>query len=529
MKPSLLWLLATTSALMLACGGEGAPVAAASRVDAQATPSQRSDGGLSGSAAATPDTASGGIAWSPCVENPDLDCATVSMPVDHQQPHGEQFGMAVIRARATGRAPRIGVLVTNPGGPGLSGVNFLLGGVALQAPIIARLREHFDVVSFDPRGVERSRAVACDLRFDGPPTVASDAVLEGFFKDLGRRYARSCEQRSGAFVYSLGVNNTARDLDWLRAAMGEETLSYVGGSFGTQLGAVYASMYPQRVRALLLDAGIAPDTGGDALVDFWAEHGAAFEFAFARLDRLCRADHRCPLHATGVRAGYDTLAARLKANPAVHNGEALSHLALSQAVSEALYVEARWPTITHALHAALAGRYGPLHKLLRSSALQQQDGLQALVPTLCGTYASRLSPGQTLALNDALMALSPRFQYFRAAPALLPNDQYGLTFPMALCSAWPAAEPVRLRNLRDELANPPLVIANDFDNATPASWSRSLAGTLGFEDAVLRYRGGGHGVITSGLACVDDALMKYLVHLSPPAPGASCEARPLAF
>jgi hypothetical protein len=161
--------------------------------------------------------------------------------------------------------------------------------------------------------------------------------------------------------------------------------------------------------------------------------------------------------------------------------------------------------------------------------LPQQDGLQALVPTLCGTYASRISPAQTLALNAELVALSPRFQYFRAAPALLPNDQYGLTFPMALCSAWPAAEPVRLRNLRDQLANPPLVIANDFDNATPASWSRSLAGTLGFEDAVLRYRGGGHGAITSGVPCIDDALMQYLVHLAAPAQGASCEARPLAF
>jgi pimeloyl-ACP methyl ester carboxylesterase len=473
--------------------------------------------------------AGGGIDWSPCVENPALDCATVQVPIDHQQPQGEQFGMAVIRARATGPGARIGVLVTNPGGPGLSGVNHLLAGVAFQAPIITRLREQFDVVSFDPRGAERSRAVECDLRFDAPPSVPDEALLEQFFKDLGRRYARSCEQRSGAFVYSLGVNNVARDMDRLRAALGEATLSYAGASFGTQLGAVYASMYPQRVRALVLDAGIAPDTGGDALMDFWAEHGAAFELAFARLDRLCRDDRRCPLHATGVRAGYDELAARLKAHPAVHNGQTLSHLALSQAVSEALYVETRWPTIAQALHAALAGRFGPLHKLLRSSVLPQQDGLQALVPSLCGSYASRLSPGQTLAFNAELVRLYPRFQYFRAAPALLPSDQYGLTFPMALCSAWPTAEPVRVRNLRDHLAHPPLLITNDFDNATPPSWTRSLAGTLGFEDAVLRYRGGGHGAITSGLPCIDDALMQYLVNLSPPAPGASCEARPLVF
>jgi pimeloyl-ACP methyl ester carboxylesterase len=222
------------------------------------------------------------IAWAARPEFSSLECGVLQLPMDYRQPGGQTFGMAVIRARATHPQQRIGVLLTNPGGPGVSVVNSLIGGIALKALILSRLRERFDIISFDPRGVERSHAVRCPVPYGDVPAAANGAAVAAHFDDLGRRYAAGCAQQSGPFVFTLSMNNIARDMEMLRRSLGEPQIGYVGLSFGTQLGAVYASMFPQRLRALLLDASISPETGGDALQDFWVEHSAAFEAGFRR-------------------------------------------------------------------------------------------------------------------------------------------------------------------------------------------------------------------------------------------------------
>ncbi len=465
------------------------------------------------------------IAWSPCPELPSLECGVLRLPQDYRQPHGRSFGMSVVRAKASDPARRVGVLFTNPGGPGYSGVDFIMGGVAFNAPLVARLRERFDLIGFDPRGVQRSDAVRCRIDFGPPPADAGDAALGAYFDEVGRRYAAACRQQSGNFAFTLSANNVARDMEMLRRSLGEGQISYAGQSFGTQLGAVYASMFPKRVRAMVLDAGVAPATGGDSLLDFWTEHTAGFDFAFTRLDQLCQQDSRCPLQAKGVKAAFDELVARLRARPVPMGKDLLTPIELNAVIGGALYTEAAWPAIVASLKAALDQDYAPL--LALNAGAGQSDGLQALTPTMCGTYASRGRAERTLPTDATFTAAFPRF-YGRTVQNL-PSERFGIAFAMALCSDWPAAEETVILDLHDKLAVPPLVIAGDFDNATPSAWSRQLASALGSPRSVLRYRGGGHTVATSGLKCTDDAIVAYLSEQQLPAEGSSCPARPLVF
>ncbi len=466
------------------------------------------------------------IAWAPCPENAALECGTLELPADYKKPHGARFQMAVLRARATDPSRRIGVLVANPGGPGGSGVNFVLGGVAAQAPVITRLRQHFDLIGFDSRGVERSTRVRCPNPIDEPPAGADDATVATFLDDAARRFTAACAAASGEFLFTLSMNNIARDIEMLRRSLGEAQISYAGVSYGTLLGATYASMFPNRVRAAVLDAGVAPDTEGDALMDFWVGHTAGFEFAFQRLDQRCRQDAGCALQRDGVVATYDTVYARLKAQPVKTDSGVITHLMLSAVVGGSLYNEFLWPSIAQALHNARAGDFALLMQLAAGGG-GQRDGFGAMLPTLCGTYATRLPAAQVLATDGTATAAYPRF--IARVPRAPLAERFQTAFGVALCSAWPASEASPIRNLRGLLAHPPLVIAGDFDNATPAAWSRRLAKALGWPDAVLRYQGGGHAVATSGNRCTDDAIIEYLVNLELPAPGATCKALPLDF
>jgi pimeloyl-ACP methyl ester carboxylesterase len=208
------------------------------------------------------------IALAPCAENPALDCGTLTVPVDYRKPYGDTVDVAVIRARATNPKKRIGVIVGNPGGPGVSGVDFVLGLANL--PVAARLREHFDIVSFDPRGVARSRPVSCTVDASPIPEDADDATLIRFFDDLSERYARACLDQNGSFVAHVGTMNAARDIEMLRRALGERQISYAAGSYGSVLGAAYASMFPSSVRAMMIDGAIPP-VFHEYLMEDWAE------------------------------------------------------------------------------------------------------------------------------------------------------------------------------------------------------------------------------------------------------------------
>jgi pimeloyl-ACP methyl ester carboxylesterase len=174
-----------------------------------------------------------------------------------------------------------------------------------------------DVVSFDPRGVKRSRPVRCMADFPEPPAdpdTADDGTLAAYFDEVGRVFAKACFEQNGSWAGKLGTNNVARDIDLLRRALGERQITYAAGSYGSELGAVYASLFPEHLRAMMLD-GTATPIHRDYLVEFLSEFSTAFEHSFRRLDQVCRRDPACALADTGVVAAYDEIAARLKSEP----------------------------------------------------------------------------------------------------------------------------------------------------------------------------------------------------------------------
>ena len=332
------------------------------------------------------------IKFAPCPENPTLECGTLTLPVDYHKPHGETFGLAVIRAKVTKPEKRIGVLFANIGGPGGSGVDFVLGGV--NAPAFIRLRERFDIVSFDVRGSHRSRAVRCEIEPAGDPTKVSEAGLVTFFDDFSRRVAQACLEQNGPFILSLSHNNIARDMDMLRRALGEQRITYVGYSFGTVLGSVYASLFPQHVRAALLDSGVAPEFR-DHRVEFRSEQGASFESVLHRLDQLCRKDTACRLHDTGVITTFDEVIAQLKAAPVTSpSGLVLESGHVANMIAPFLSVEPLWPLIIDALAEARGGNYALFFQFLPAPSGVPFLSASTLMPLLRSSATTSALAGQ---------------------------------------------------------------------------------------------------------------------------------------
>lgn len=366
----------STSAAATEATGQAMPAAA----QAQASPENQLSSDESGDIAERYSSAD--IKFAPCPENPQLECGTLNLPVDYRKPHGETFGMAVIRAKATDPAKRIGVIIGNPGGPGISGVDFLLGGI--RAPFFVRVRERFDIVSFDPRGVARSRRVRCEFERADFPVDPSDEALAAFFDDLSRRFAQACLEQNGPFVTMLSTNNVARDMDVLRRALGERQITYASGSYGSELGAVYASLFPHRVRAMMLDGGVTPEFR-DYFVEFWSEFAASFEMGFQRLDQICRRDPACRLREGGVMPAFDEVAARLKAEPVTSpDGVVLTDSKVVDVVAALLRSERTWPLIVNALADARAGDFTFFFQLLPATAVSND----ALFPILCNDYGT---------------------------------------------------------------------------------------------------------------------------------------------
>ncbi len=461
------------------------------------------------------------LPFAPCAVNAALDCATLRVPVDYRKPWAGHVDLAVIRARATQPNRRLGVLFTNPGGPGESGFDFVRTGV--NAPAFIRLRERFDIVSFDVRGTHRSQAVRCEAPF--PPTDTPQAV-DAFSEQL----AQICGQQHGALITSMSTNNNARDIDVLRRSLGERQLTLVGFSHGTALGAVYATLFPRHVRAMLLDAGHYPNFH-NGLVEFGVDQDMSFEFVFQHLDQRCRADAVCRLRTAGVANTLAELSARLAQTPvAGPGGVLLTAGGVRGAVSRLLGRESSWPLIVDALADASAGNFALLFQLVAAggSGSTGSPGMLTMTPLdiiRCNDFGTRRKSAEVKAIADASAAVSSRV-----------TSSFGRRLVTAFCAAWPEADVPLIRPLargwakHPNLAVPTLLLTANFDPNTPTSWTRNLADRLGAEDNVVRYQGAGHGsYAVTGNTCIDALGDAFLFELKMPSAGSSCAARPIAF
>jgi pimeloyl-ACP methyl ester carboxylesterase len=464
-----------------------------------------------------PDT--GTLTWSSCpgvaAEMAGLECATLVVPVDHSAPDGETLDIAVARAATADDDLRIGSLVFNPGGPGGSGIEFLANVAAVIPPEIT---ERFDLVSFDPRGVGASTAIDCEVDFDDDVSLLApgdDAGWEALVADAESR-VDTCTPESLALEPYVGTNNTARDLDALRDALGDEQLSYVGFSYGTRLGATYAELFPDRVRALVLDGAVKPTDDG-ALIGL--EQGPGFDAALESFAAACDADADCALTDVGptleVYAGLVEEISTVGDFPTDDGDRVLTPGELTLGVAAALYSTQLWPVLADALFLAETQQDGSLLQVLADTYLGRQPD---------GTYDNSQISG--LVINCADDPSRPPSDEVRTQAELSAQASvYFGDFLRASTGCIGTADPIDPIAIGPaEGAAPILVIGTTGDPATPYQWSVEMAELLS-SGVLYTVEADGHTAFLS-VPCVDEVVIDYLVDLEPPDENSGCAAEP---
>lgn len=457
------------------------------------------------------------LSWSGC--GGSFQCAQLTVPLDYANPGGDTIELAVIRLKSAGGGTRLGSLVVNPGGPGSSAVDFAR---AARSVFPEQVLAAYDVVGFDPRGVQRSDPVTCltdpqldtFIALDGTPDDPAEvAALDGAVK----QFATGCEQRSGKILGHVSTEETARDMDVLRAALGEKKLDYFGFSYGTLLGATYADLFPTKVDRMVLDGAVDP-----ALDQVELQHGQAkgFERALRRFVENCDQQSDCPLPG-GTQAGLDRIAqffAQLDSTPMPTNDpkRPLTQALGMSAVLSYLYFPAYgdWDQLRVGLGAALDGDGSVLLQMLdqrneRSSSGKYANNLQY---AYYAVNALAQPDRPTTAEVEKLAA-----QWSKEAPILGSLLAWG----NAMWQYWPVAATEKPHAVSAKGAPPILVVGTTYDPATPYVWSQSLAKELS-TGVLLTRVGDGHTGYGKGSACTDNAVDRYLLQGTPPAAGTVC-------
>ena len=456
------------------------------------------------------------LAWQPCDNG--FQCARLLVPFDYARPGGRRFSLPVIRLSAGDPAQRVGDLVINPGGPGGSGVQYALGARGeFPSAVLAR----FDIVGFDPRGVAASQpALACMSGPELDTYLSTDEMPDNAAQlrtlvQQGKFYASRCEQNSRALLPYVGTRNAARDLDVLRAALGQSRLTYLGKSYGTYLGTWYAQLFPHRVRALVLDGAVNPETTA-LQADITQAEG--FQAAFGSFAAWCLAGSGCPL-GRNAAAQLQALIVRANSRPLSQEtgtGQVASGALLLNGVEAALYSKSTWPDLRDGLTNAFNGD-GTLLVQLANLLLQRNPD---------GTYANLVDADTAISCVDrpwprsltAWQAAASAAE--RAAPPFGPSIVWG-NLP---CAYWPVpAAP--LPKIKAAGAPPILVVGTTRDPATPYRSAQALAADLS-SGVLLGWNGDGHTAYGEGSACVDTIVNAYLISLKVPRSGIVCPSAP---
>ncbi|HEY5855201.1 MAG TPA: alpha/beta hydrolase [Aldersonia sp.] len=464
------------------------------------------------------------IDWQPCadlkltVEGPGrYECAFVTVPIDYADPGGATAQIAVSRSKATGT--RIGSLLANPGGPGASG----LGMAALGAD--TELAEHFDVVGFDPRGIGASTpSIECLTSSEADAARAevdldtSPEAVERHEQDA-RNYVAACTDRTGADLLAhVGTQDVVRDMDVIRAALGDEQLTYVGYSYGTRIGAQYAEMFPTHVRALVLDGALDP---AQDLLSGSIDQMAGFQQAFDAFAADCATrGEECPLGTDPAQATarYRALVDPLILGPATTaDPRGLSYGDAHTGTIQALYSEEFWPYLYQGLVELQEGRGDTLLQLADVYLGREPSGIynnqsDAFAAVHC-LDDQRIT--DRAALTDAAREVA------EVAPFLDSGTEIQ-SAPLDVCAFWPVppSGPTPHQVDAPELPNV-VVISTTGDPATPYQAGIDLAEQLG--GSLITVEGSRHGAFLAEVSsCVDRAAIDYLVDLTPPGDGLRC-------
>jgi pimeloyl-ACP methyl ester carboxylesterase len=442
------------------------------------------------------------------------DCGSVLVPQDWKHPGGgKTFEIALMRVRSKHQFHRIGSLITNPGGPGASGVQ-LAAYLSLELP--DDILQRFDVVGFDPRGVGNSTpAVKCfsdadlDRAFGTDPDPASQAQFDAL-AGLWRKMDNGCQAKYGATLSLFSTEQAARDIDAIRAAVGDKKINYLGFSYGTLLGATYAQLFPKNIRAFVLDGAVDPT---QKAVDAAEGQAKGFENAFNQFSSWCQ-QNTCAI-APDARAAVTAALAKSRTAP-VRGADGRRATAgwVLTGVIVALYSQAEWPSLASAVAALNRGNADPILGLADSYAQRDSHGhydnmFDVFNTVSCDDDAS----GETIAQARTLqLRWRAKYPLFGAA----------LATGLLGCAAWPAKRdpyPTGKAN-----GAPPIVVVGTInDPATPYVQTGRLANMLG-NATVVTWQGQGHTAYPQ-TTCIRATIDAYLIDLSVPPPGTTCPAR----
>ena len=432
-----------------------------------------------------------------------LECAKVKMPVDHAKPNGETFTLMVSRVKAKGS--RRGSMLVNPGGPGASGITYA-SSVASRMP--ASVRDAYDIIGFDPRGTGESMPVDCvpdaflDSSLDLDPTPDNaDELAAVKTTDLEGACLKKYPD-----IDRFSTLRVVQDMDALRAALGDTKLTYYGVSYGSYLGAVYATAFPSKVGAMVLDGAFLPETtGNQSTIVQWG----GFNKAFGNWETWCQAEKTCAFNAPDVQARYLALVDRLDTAPLSVKGRAVGEGAVQLATIASLYSKLSWPILAAALAEGEAGDGSGI--LALADSYNQRDPKSGKYDTLaeantvisCASGISQPIDGDLAAFVDQLKALGNLSRFVSDAD-------------------WTTACNKGQPQVTYSGSASIVVIGGKNDPATPYSQALTLTAALGSKASLITFTGEGHGGLFES-TCAKDAVEKYYLSGTRPAVGITCE------
>jgi pimeloyl-ACP methyl ester carboxylesterase len=459
------------------------------------------------------------LTWAPCTDVVGAECATLKVPMDYTKPAGKTIDIALSRIPATDPSRRIGALLVNPGGPGFPGRSFAVevqSGLVAGGPSDQEVAARFDVIGFDPRGVEASTAVDCG-NLDGldqadytPDTPDERTALA----ETMRAFARACKAGTGDLLRFVGTENAARDVDQIRRALDEPKLTYLGVSYGTKLGAAYANLFPRRVRALVLDAAYNWTSPG---VDSVREQAASLTAAFDAFAADCGARPECAARfPDGLGAAFDRAVKQADSTPLVNSATPGSTVTEGQLVTTLGFALFGLPGTAGFIEDAIA-------EAERGEGSLGARGFDIYADTQNGVRSNSSEAIAAVFCLDDPWPRGPKGLRQIDLGTVRRSPRLGQTFLREFlpCAYWPV-KPTPVSAPVAAGAPPIVVVGTTGDPASPYKGAQAMAKQLD-SGVLLTHEGVGHGAYFYS-RCINDAANAYLVNLTVPSKGTTCQS-----
>ncbi len=458
------------------------------------------------------------LKWTDCGDG--MECTTASAPLNWNDPAAGEIDLALVRQPATG-GDRIGSLLVNPGGPGASGYDFVKDSVDYATD--DRLQASYDIVGFDPRGVGRSSAVTClepaemDEYLYGIPPESAPRGSDAWLAELEAsavEFATACAENTGDLLANVDTGQAARDLDLLRAVLGDKKLNYLGYSYGTFLGATYAELYPGKVGRLVLDGAVDPSTSNFEVTKVQAQ---GFESALRAYLTDCLEGSDCPFQGSvdDAMATIRALLESVEASPIQSSdGRMLGSSALLTAIIYPLYQATAWEYLSDMVRTVMEGEAEYAFQFADAYNGRNEDGTysdnstEAFVAINCMDYS----------YNDDPAVLREQAAEIEAAAPVIGTY---MGFGDIGCANWPHSFQGERSEINAEGAPPILVIGTTNDPATPYVWAKSLAKQLD-SGHLVTYTGEGHTAYNKSNSCINDTVHDYLLDGKVPEQDPKC-------